>query len=314
MKKINEAGIKFRFKDQEEQPYGGSTWSKAKKPLITYYVAIGMLLSEEDEPLSHFSKGYERFNSYTQSFVKLLTIFPKDGGEKYNYIVKAMIGVADDRSEEDLKFAASNSVGKALEDCGIFSMYSEYPRPCKIRKAGDDDGGISKEVRPRGKEFNESKKRTIRLTESKLKKVISESLKKYILLEDKRTKQAMNRARQVIRERFNNEPWLDNVFNHQDNPKGLTYLEYILEQFLYEFDYNSQMRAGQIMRLMPLFCKLAFDFNFMNSNPDIEKLNQLRSILNHLFVLSQKGEDLSNIPLDATFEDLMRVSKMEHGH
>lgn len=180
MKKINEAGIKFSMKSKEDQPHGGSTWDTSKSDLTTYYVAVGVLLSGEYRYDSSMINGYERFNSYTQSYVKLLTMFPKDGGEKYNYIVKAMIGVADDRSEEDLKFAASNSVGKALEDCGIFSMYSEHPRPCKIRKAGDDDGGISKEVRPRGKEFNESKKRTIRLTESKLKRVISESVKRVL--------------------------------------------------------------------------------------------------------------------------------------
>ena len=185
MKKINEAGIKFSMKSKEDQPHGGSTWDTSKSDLTTYYVAVGVLLSGEYRYDSSMINGYERFNSYTQSYVKLLTMFPKDGGEKYNYIVKAMIGVADDRSEEDLKFAASNSVGKALEDCGIFSMYSEHPRPCKIRKAGDDDGGISKEVRPRGKEFNDfnesrNRKNTVRITESKLKKLISESVKKIL--------------------------------------------------------------------------------------------------------------------------------------
>ena len=147
-----------------------------------------------------------------------------------------------------------------------------------------------------------NKKRIIILSESQ-----AESLKKYILLEDKRTKQAMNRTRQVIREHFNNEPWLDNVFNHQDNPKGLTYLEYMLEQFIEQFYHNPQMRAGQTMRLMPLFCKLAFEFNFQNSNPDAQKLDRLRSILNHLFVISQKGGDLSKISLDTTFEELNNV-------
>ena len=146
----------------------------------------------------------------------------------------------------------------------------------------------------------ESKKhKTIVISESQ-----AENLRKYLLLEDKRTKQAMNRARQVIRERFNNEPWLDEVFKHQDNPKGLTYLEYMLEQFIEQFYHNPQMRAGQTMRLMPLFCKLAFEFNFQNNNPDAQKLDRLRSILNHLFVISQRGKDLSKISLDTTFDEL----------
>lgn len=146
------------------------------------------------------------------------------------------------------------------------------------------------------------KHKTVILSESQ-----AESLRKYILLEDKRTKQAMNRARQVIREHFNNEPWLDTVFNHQDNPKGLTYLEYMLEQFIEQFYHNPQMRAGQTMRLMPLFCKLAFEFNFQNNNPDTQRLNRLMGILNHIHTLSQKGEDISKLSLDMSFDDLNKI-------
>ena len=117
------------------------------------------------------------------------------------------------------------------------------PEANQIKKQGDNyvmyckngniltinrEGWVVKE--PDYKMVESKKHKTIVISESQ-----AENLKKHILLEDKRTKQAMNRARQVIRERFNNEPWLDNVFNHQDNPKGLTYLEYMLEQFIDEF-------------------------------------------------------------------------------
>jgi hypothetical protein len=180
-KKINEAGIKYRFKNQDEQPHGGSTWSTAKKPLKTYYVAVGLNIYEDEDsdPISDFVKGYERFNSYTQSFVKLLSIFPKDGGNRYNYIVKAMIGVYDEKSENDLKFAAENSVIKGLEDCGINCVYSEYPSPCKIISGGEDNG-ITKEVRPRGKEFNKSNI-FHRFNESYLNRVISESINSVLM-------------------------------------------------------------------------------------------------------------------------------------
>ena len=146
------------------------------------------------------------------------------------------------------------------------------------------------------------KHKTVILSESQ-----AESLRKYILLEDKRTKQAMNRARQVIREHFNNEPWLDTVFNHQDNPEGLTYLEYMLKQFIEQFYHNPQMRAGQTMRLMPLFCRIAFEFNFQNNNPDTQKLDRLRNILNYIHTLSLKGDNLSKLSLDMTFDDLNQI-------
>jgi hypothetical protein len=180
-KNINEAGIKFSMKNQEEQPYGGSTWSNAKGNLITYYVLVGVSIDDSEGINPKQFKGYERYNSYTQSYAKILSMYPKDGGKKYNYIVKGMIGVANERSEEELKFAASNSMIKLLNDLGIYTDYRESEVPCKIIKAGENDGGISKEMRPRGKAFTESKnmngKNTIRLTESYLKKVIAESVK-----------------------------------------------------------------------------------------------------------------------------------------
>lgn len=184
VKNINEVGIKFLMRNQEEQPYGGSTWDNAKGELITYYVIVGVSIDDSEGINTRQFKGYERYNSYTQSYVKILSMFPKDGGRKYNYIVKGMIGVTNERSEEDLKFAASNSMIKLLNDLGIYTDYRESEIPCKIIKAGKNDGGVSKEIRPRGKEFTESKnmnrKNTIKLTESELKKVISESVKKIL--------------------------------------------------------------------------------------------------------------------------------------
>lgn len=178
MKKINEAGIKFSMRTQDEQPYGGSTWETSKKQLMSYYVMVGVMVDDSEGIDSKSFKGYERFNSYTQSYVKILSMYPKNGGEKYNYIVKGMIGVAEERSDDELKFAARNSIAKILNDLGIYPMTSSSEFPCKILKAGDDDNGVSKEMRPRGKEFNESKKHTIRLTESQLKSIITESIKK----------------------------------------------------------------------------------------------------------------------------------------
>ena len=242
----------------------------------------------------------------------------KDLGRKLNYVIKQLEKEGWGVDVNTLDFddwkgsQASRYPFKWLLN-GMAEIY--MPEAIQIKKQGDNyvmyckngniltinrEGWVVKE--PDYKMVESKKHKTIVISESQ-----AENLRKHILLEDKRTKQAMNRARQVIRERFNNEPWLDNVFNHQDNPKGLTYLEYMLEQFIDEFYHNPQMRAGQTMRLMPLFCKLAFDFNFQNNNPDIAKLNRLRSILNHLFVISQKGEDLSKISLDTSFDELNNI-------
>ena len=180
MKKINEAGIKFSMRSKKDQPYGGSTWDTSKKQLMTYYVMVGVMVDDSEGIDSKSFKGYERFNSYTQSYVKILSMYPKDGGDKYNYIVKGMIGVAEERSDDELKFAAKNSIAKILNDLNIYPMTPSSEFPCKIVKGGEDDGGISKEMRPRGKEFNESKKHTIRLTESQMKSIITESVKKVL--------------------------------------------------------------------------------------------------------------------------------------
>jgi hypothetical protein len=55
------------------------------------------------------------------------------------------------------------------------------------------------------------------------------------IVEDKRFDQARERCLMIIRNHFNNASWLDSIFEHQDNPEGLTYLMYMFKQFMETF-------------------------------------------------------------------------------
>ena len=126
-----------------------------------------------------------------------------------------------------------------------------------------------------------------------------------MLLEDKRTNTAKKQCLYIIRNHFNNASWLDTVFNHNDNPEGLTYIDYMFKQFMSEFYHNPDYRKKATMRLAPLFCRLAFESNFQNNNPDTTKLNRLLAILNFIYQLMENNKlDVSKISLDLTYEEL----------
>ena len=165
------------------------------------------------------------------------------------------------------------------------------------------------------------------LNEKKIKNIIRETIDKLIsnkdyinesqyerlnehdelnmLLEDKRTNTAKKQCLYIIRNHFNNASWLDTVFNHNDNPEGLTYIDYMFKQFMSEFYHNPDYRKKATMRLAPLFCRLAFESNFQNNNPDTTKLNRLLAILNFIYQLMENNKlDVSKISLDLTYEEL----------
>lgn len=135
---------------------------------------------------------------------------------------------------------------------------------------------------------------------------IDPTYRNYLLNEDKRTDQAKARCMQVIRNHFNNASWLDTTFNHQDNPQGLSYIDYMFKQFMEEFYHDPNYRKRAVMRLAPLFCKLAFEANFQNNNPDTDKLNRLSSILHLIYNMDAQGKNISSkIDIDNTsFDDL----------
>jgi hypothetical protein len=125
------------------------------------------------------------------------------------------------------------------------------------------------------------------------------------IVEDKRFDQAKERCLMIIRNHFGNASWLDSVFEHNDNPDGLSYLDYMFKQFMGSFYHNPDYRKKGVMRLAPLFCRLAFEANFQNSNPNDEVLSRLHQMLTYIYNMSISGNlDVSKISLDATYNDM----------
>ena len=129
-----------------------------------------------------------------------------------------------------------------------------------------------------------------------------------ILTEDKRTDQAKKRCLYIIRQHFNNASWLDTIFEHEDNPNNLTYIEYMFNEFMDTFYHDPNLRKSNTMRLAPLFCKLAFQFNFQNNNPNAEVIQRLEEILFFIYNLGQQNKiDVSKINLDTTYQQLEQM-------
>lgn len=122
----------------------------------------------------------------------------------------------------------------------------------------------------------------------------------------KRYKQARRRCEQVVRDFFNNVAWLDTVFEHEDNPKRMTHLEYMLYHFEEEFYHDYELKRNATLRLMPLFCRLAFECGFQQSNPKPQKLLFLKRVLELLLKKSNDGViTLSDIDIsDTSYDDL----------
>ena len=124
-----------------------------------------------------------------------------------------------------------------------------------------------------------------------------------VLLEDKRTKQADERSRNIIRQKYNNAEWLDNK-----NENNQTVLDYMLYKFKDKFYHNPSFRSGAMMRLMPLFCKLAFELGFdpnndQTNNKNIDRLEQIMYIMHNLSIDGKFN--LANVDINnTTFEQL----------
>lgn len=127
----------------------------------------------------------------------------------------------------------------------------------------------------------------------------------FLLREDKRFDQARERCLNIIRNHFGNASWLDSVFEHNDNPDGLSYLNYMFKQFMESFYHNPEYRKKSVMRLAPLFCRLAFEANFQNNDPNTDVLIRLQQMLLYIYNMSISGKlDVSKISLDATYDDM----------
>lgn len=122
----------------------------------------------------------------------------------------------------------------------------------------------------------------------------------------KRYKQARRRCEQVVRDFFKNVSWLDTVFVHEDNPKRMSHLDYMLYHFEEEFYHDYELKRNATLRLMPLFCRLAFECGFQQSNPKPQKLLFLKRVLELLLKKSNDGViNLSDIDIyNTSYDDL----------
>ena len=122
----------------------------------------------------------------------------------------------------------------------------------------------------------------------------------------KRYKQARRRCEQVVRDFFNNASWLDTVFEHEDNPKRMSHLEYMLYHFEEDFYHDYELKRNATLRLMPLFCRLAFECGFQQSSPKPQKLLFLKRVLELLLKKSNDGViNLSDIDIyNTSYDDL----------
>lgn len=129
--------------------------------------------------------------------------------------------------------------------------------------------------------------------------------KTHVILEDARGKAAKKKCLDTIRQFFNNAAWLDNEFVHQDNPNHLTTIDYILEHFLEEYYHDRDIKAGQTMRLAPMFLKAALDNGFQQQNPDHQALNKISRMVRLVHNMGQEGKlDIAKIPLNTTWREL----------
>lgn len=99
--------------------------------------------------------------------------------------------------------------------------------------------------------------------------------------ERKRQEIAHNETLNVVRNFFKNGEWLDTVFEHQDNPERMTYLDYMVYHFEEEF-FHAPRPSKPIIRIEPMAAQLAFGFGFQQQNPDQTKLNELAAILTYI--------------------------------
>ena len=121
--------------------------------------------------------------------------------------------------------------------------------------------------------------------------MLSEAQKKYILLcESPRSKQAKKRSLAEIQKYFNSEQ-VD--------------AEDIWRRFETEFYHDPNFRESAIMRLEPLFCRLALESGFAQGNPDNQKLNRLKDIMGFLHNMDKaKKLNLGKIGLGLSYDAL----------
>ena len=123
------------------------------------------------------------------------------------------------------------------------------------------------------------------------------SLAHTLLVEDKRINQARQRSRDAIRQVLSDEQLTDEQVEEK------------LRKFENEFYHDPRMRSSSVMRLEPLFCRLAFWYGFDDENENFNADSELKEILNFLFKKQNEIDLVSLIPNEAlytlTYDDLV---------
>lgn len=115
-----------------------------------------------------------------------------------------------------------------------------------------------------------------------------------ILNEDKRTVQADDKCRSIIK----------NFFGNVSND----YIESILLKIKNVFYHDSSLRSSSLMRLEPLICRMALENGFAQNNQNNAVIQRLSNILNQLYTLSKLNKiNVSNISLDMSFDEFNKT-------
>lgn len=114
---------------------------------------------------------------------------------------------------------------------------------------------------------------------------IDEGYREYNLLinEDKRGKAAKKHCYNILQQ-----------YPLSENPEEL------YDRFMKEFYHDDTLRKGPLMRLAPLFLRLAIEQGF-DKGGDISRLKE---IFNYLYGISKNGYDLKNIDINMSYDEL----------
>lgn len=130
---------------------------------------------------------------------------------------------------------------------------------------------------------------------------------KNMLFEGKREEQAREKAKKIIFDDLAEGTTLSPERLNRINQCTISILN-SYEKILFS---NSKIRGSQVMRLFPIFCKHAVDNEIYAYSPEEivesswnELFERMKKIINYLYTLTLRGENLSKISLDTSFDDL----------
>ena len=124
---------------------------------------------------------------------------------------------------------------------------------------------------------------------------------KNMLFEGKREEQAREKAKKIIFDDLAEGTTLSPERLNRINQCTISILN-SYEKILFS---NSKIRGSQVMRLFPIFCKHAVDNEIYAYSPEEivesswnELFERMKKIINYLYTLTLRGENLSKISLE----------------